>query len=107
MNGIGGCDAHDIRFSFADPDRSLAGVRLQQRIGLDPTEFSYAEDAHAWTLVVPRPPAWRIEYQFELEHPDGVRETINDPGNPQRVGGAFGDKSVLACPDYARPAWLS
>jgi hypothetical protein len=60
MDGIGGCDAHEMRFAFADPARELAGVRLQQRIGLSPTEFSYAEDARAWTLVAPRPPAWRV-----------------------------------------------
>src|SRR5690349_6648021 len=105
MDGIGGCDAHEMRFAFADPARELAGVRLQQRIGL-PTEFRYTDDAHAWTLVAPRPPAWRVEYQFELEHPDGARETVNDPANPNRVGGAFGDKSVLECPDYTPPAWL-
>jgi enterochelin esterase family protein len=107
MDGIGGCDAQEVRFAFADPARKLAGVRLQQRIGLSQTEFSYAEEAHAWTLVAPRPPAWRIEYQLELEHKDGERETVNDPANPKRVGGAFGDKSVLECPDYAPPAWLA
>jgi enterochelin esterase family protein len=107
MDGIGGCDAHEMRFEFADPARKLAGVRLQQRIGLRPTEFSYADDAQAWTLVAQRPPAWRVEYQLELEHSDGARETVNDPGNPTRVGGPFGDKSVLECPDYAPPAWLA
>ena len=106
MDGIG-CDAEEMRFRFADPDRSLAGVRLQQRVGLQPTEFRFDPDQPAWTLVAPRPPAWRLEYQLELVHPDGGTETVNDPGNPQRVGGAFGDKSVLECPDYAPPAWLS
>src|SRR5689334_23578389 len=107
MDGIGGCDAREMRFSFADPDRVLAGVRLQQRIGLEPTEFRYAERERAWTLVAPRPRAWRVEYELELEHRGGGRETINDPRNPKRVGGAFGDKSVLECPDYAPPAWLT
>src|SRR5690242_16195823 len=107
MDGIGGCDAHEMRFSFADPGRRLAGVRLQQRIGLEPTEFRYTERERAWTLVAPRPRAWRVEYELELEHPGGNRETINDPGNPKRVAGAFGDKSVLECPDYAPPAWLT
>jgi enterochelin esterase-like enzyme len=106
MDGIG-CDAEEMRFRFADPGRSLAGVRLQQRIGLRPTEFHFDPHQHAWTLVAPRPRAWRVEYQLELVHPDGGVETVNDPDNPRRVGGAFGDKSVLECPDYAPPAWLT
>jgi enterochelin esterase-like enzyme len=106
MDGIG-CDAEEMRFRFVDPDRSLARVRLQQRMGLQPTEFSFDPGERAWTLVIPRPPAWRVEYQFELEYPDGSTETVNDPENPKRVDGAFGDKSVLECPDYAPPAWLS
>jgi enterochelin esterase family protein len=101
-----GCDASEMWFRFADPDRSLAGVRLQQRIGLRPTEFSYDERLRGWTLAVPRPDARRVEYQLELRHPDGRTETVNDPDNVRRVGGAFGEKSVLECPDYAVPAWL-
>jgi enterochelin esterase family protein len=101
-----GCDAETMWFRFADPDRNLAGVRLQQRIGLTTTEFRYDGQARAWTLVVPRPDARRIEYRLELRHPDGRTETVNDPGNPRRVGGAFGDRSVLESPEYAAPAWL-
>jgi enterochelin esterase-like enzyme len=101
-----GCDADQVSFRFADPDLALAGVRLQQRIGLTPTELSYDQRERAWTLVLPRPPAWRIEYQFEVRYPDGRTETVNDPGNDRRVGGAFGDRSVVECPDYPVPGWL-
>jgi enterochelin esterase family protein len=106
MAEVSGCDAAELWFRLPDPDRAFAEVRLQQRIGLKATDFGYDERERAWTLTVPRPAAWRIEYQFELRHPDGRTETINDPGNPRRVEGAFGDRSVLECPGYAAPAWL-
>jgi enterochelin esterase family protein len=106
MAEVSGCDDGEMWFRFADPDRVFAGVRLQQRIGIKSTDLSYDEQGRSWTLAIPRPAAWRIEYQFELRHPDGRTELVNDPGNPRRVAGAFGDKSVLECPDYAPPAWL-
>jgi enterochelin esterase family protein len=46
-----------------------------------------------------------MEYSFELQHPDGRSEWVTDPGNPERVRGAFGDKSVLLMPEYSPPAW--
>jgi len=110
MAEVSGCHAGEgageMWFRFGDPDRALAGVRLLQRIGVKSTDFGYDEQARAWALAIPRPAAWRIEYQFELRHPDGRTETVNDPGNPRRVTTAFGDKSVLECPDYAPPGWL-
>jgi enterochelin esterase family protein len=96
----------EVRFRFPDPDRRLAGVRLQQRVGLRDTDLRYDEADRAWVLLVPTPAAWRIEYQFELHHRDGGVETVDDPGNPMRVAGAFGDKSVWRSPAYAPPAWL-
>lgn len=95
-----------IRLRFADVERRLAGVRLVQRIGLPVTEFGYDLGERAWVLDEPWPAAQRIEYQLELRHADGGTETVNDPSNPDRVPGAFGDKSVLTCPGYAPPAWL-
>jgi enterochelin esterase family protein len=106
MAEASGCDGGELWFRFGDPDRVLAGVRLQQRIGIKSTDLRYDEQERSWMLAIPRPAAWRIEYQFELRHPDGRTETVNDPDNPRRVAGAFGDKSVLECPDYAPPAWL-
>src|SRR4051812_43107518 len=96
----------EVRFRFPDPDRRLAGVRLQQRAGLRDTDLRYDEADRSWVLFVAAPAAWRIEYQFELLHRDGGVETVDDPGNPTRVAGAFGDKSVWQSPAYSPPAWL-
>jgi enterochelin esterase-like enzyme len=103
------CDADALRFRLRDPDRRLAGVRLAQRVGAPPDrlDFAFDDGAGAWRLDLPRLPVWRMEYQLELRHADGHVETVCDPDNPQRVGSAFGDKSVLECPEYAAPAWLS
>jgi enterochelin esterase-like enzyme len=100
--------AGEIEFRFADPRRRLLGVRLKQhaRMPGDRLVFDYDDGAGAWILRAPAPDAWRLEYLLELRHPDGGTETIPDPDNPERVGGAFGDKSVARRPDYAEPAWL-
>src|SRR5207248_2555541 len=37
----------------------------------------------------------------------GRTDHVCDPENPRRVGGAFGDKSVLQCPEYTEPEWLT
>ncbi|MFL6076562.1 MAG: alpha/beta hydrolase [Mycobacteriales bacterium] len=97
----------EVTFTLPDPDRKLTGVRLRQEVGLpaDRLDFAYAGDG--WRLAVPRPAVARMEYQFELSHPGGDRETVTDPGNPHRAGGAFGDKSVLEFPGYAPPDWLA
>src|SRR2546430_1986027 len=102
-----GCGVATLEFRLRDPDRSLAGVRLVHHVvGIDRVDFSYAAGERAWHLRVPRPALWRLGYLLELRHPDGRTETIPDPDNPHRVGGAFGDKSVLSCPEYHEPDWL-
>jgi enterochelin esterase-like enzyme len=106
MDQVSRCGMDKLWFRLDDPDLTFGGVRLQQRSGLRDTEFQYDDHERAWTLVVPRSPAWRVEYQFEVRYPDGRTQTLNDPGNPRRAPGAFGDRSVLECPDYAAPAWL-
>ena len=92
-----------LTFRYADPDHRLAGVRLAQHAGLptDRLDFDYRDQA--WLLDVPAPAAWRLEYQLKLRHLDGREEWVNDPANPARVGGAFGDKSVLRRADYVEP----
>ncbi len=97
-----------VAFRLADPQRRLAGVRLVQEVGIPAhlLDFRYDEAGHAWHLRLARPPVWRMEYRLELRHPDGHTEVACDPGNPRRVGGAFGDKSVLELPDYREPGWL-
>jgi len=107
MECDGGPECHDgmFVFRFADPDRRLAGVRLAQHAGLNGVDFEHVDGA--WCLTTPRPPIQRLEYLFELRHHDGGTELVCDPHNPLRVGGAFGDKSVMECPGYTPPYWLS
>jgi enterochelin esterase family protein len=102
------CRADALTFGLRDPDRRFAGVRLSQRAGApaERLDFGYDDSDGAWQLCVPRPPVWRMEYQFEVSDRHGGTELICDPDNPRRVGGAYGDKSVLECPDYREPGWL-
>ena len=107
------CGEDALTFALRDPDRRLAGVRLLPQISTaeyavpgDRLHFSYDEGERAWRLSFPRPAAWRLEYLLEQRHADGAIERTLDPDNPRRVGGAFGDKSVVECPDYVEPAWL-
>jgi enterochelin esterase family protein len=110
MGDVGGAEWRDeaLTFRFADPQRRLAGVRLWQHAGLpgDRLDFAYDEREGAWVLRLSPPDAWRLEYQLELTHRDGGRESVNDPANPERVGNPFGEKSVVHRPDYRAPAWL-
>ncbi len=102
------CRDGTLTFRFDDHDRRLAGVRLFQHVGVpgDRLDFHYDDGDRAWRLTIARPAVWRVEYLLELRHHDGGTELVCDPRNPRRVGGAFGDKSVVECPDYAEPAWL-
>jgi enterochelin esterase-like enzyme len=110
MEQAGGawCDADALTFELPDPGRRLAGVRLYQHVGIpgDRLAFTFDEVAGAWRLRLPRPNLWRLEYLLELRHRDGGVELICDPTNLRRVGGAFGDKSVVECADYTEPEWL-
>jgi len=93
-------------FRYPDPGARLTGVRLQQDVRLPGELLDFSRDGDAWVLRVPRPDVGRMEYAFELRHGDRS-EWVTDPGNPERIGGAFGDKSVLLMPGYAAPAWTS
>jgi enterochelin esterase-like enzyme len=98
-------DGDVATFQLADARRSLRAVRLLQEVGLTgPLDFERV--GHTWTLAVPRPDVDRMEYLFEIDDRRGRRATILDPANPQRVGGAFGDKSVREFPGYRAPDWL-
>ena len=96
-----------LTFRLPDPDKRLSGVRLQQDVRLPGELLGFRRKGRDWVLTVPRPDVDRMEYSFELQHADGGSEWICDPGNPLRVGGAFGDKSVLELPGYTAPAWLA
>jgi enterochelin esterase-like enzyme len=92
-----------LRFRVADPDGRYAAVRLRSDL---PVDGAFRREGDDWALAIDAPPIARLEYQLELEHADGTVETVCDPGNPNRVPGAFGEKSVMLTDGYAPPAWL-
>jgi enterochelin esterase-like enzyme len=98
-------DDATVTFSLPDPDRQLSGVRLQQDVRVPGDRLQFSWSAGTWSLAIDRPPVDRLEYKFELARRDGL-ESVTDPGNPHRVPGAFGDKSVLELPGYRAPSWL-
>lgn len=99
-------DGSELVFTMPDPDGALTGVRLQQDVRLPGELLGFAREGDGWVLRVPRPEVDRMEYSFELQRPGGSEWSV-DPGNSERVGGAFGDKSVLHMPEYAAPAWTT
>lgn len=96
-----------ITFRLPDPRRELSAVRLQQDARLPGELLDFGYDGAAWVLEVPRPDVDRMEYSFEVRDRAGATTWIRDPTNPSRVGGAFGDKSVVEMPGYRPPAWLA
>ena len=99
--------AEEVTFRFADPDARLVAVRLSQQVRIPGDQLDLTRADGMWTLTLPRPAVWRMEYRFELTGADGGSEEVCDPANPLRAPGAFGDKSVLEFPGYRRPAWLT
>jgi enterochelin esterase-like enzyme len=99
-------DGESVTFELPDRARRLTAVRLVQEIGL-PGPLDLVRRLGAWRIDVVPPAVARLEYLFEIEDHNGHRSTIPDPGNPHRVGAAFGDKSVVEFADYRAPAWLA
>ena len=100
-------DGDEIVFRHPDPEGALRGIRLQQDVRLPGELLGFTRDGDGWVLRVPRPEVDRMEYSFELQRADGGSDWVVDAGNPVRVGGAFGDKSVLQMPEYEPPAWTA
>ena len=96
----------EVVFSVPDPGRRLRAVNLAQEVQRPRLGPPFTRRGRAWELRFPRPEVDRMEYQLELVHRDGGREWINDPSNPLRAPGPFGDKSVVEFPEYRPPAWL-
>lgn len=96
-----------VSFALAAEADALRGVRLWQEVRIPGDLLAMRWDGARWTLQLPRPAVDRMEYLFELTHPDGHTETVLDPDNPNRVGGAFGEHSVLEFPEYRSPGWLA
>jgi enterochelin esterase family protein len=96
-----------VTFRLADPEHTLAAVRLYQEVRVPGERLDLAHDGTAWVLELDRPDVDRMEYLFQVTDADGSTRSVTDPANPQRVPGAFGEKSVLELPGYRPPAWLS
>jgi enterochelin esterase family protein len=96
-----------VVFRLADPGRELAGVRLRPDVRFAGDLLDFRWNGREWELVADRPPVTRMEYLLELRHADGSTETVTDSGNPLRVAGAFGMKSVREFPCYTPPRWLT
>ncbi len=100
------CGASEVCFRLHDHDRRLSAVRLVQGVVPASPDFAYDPASCTWELRLPRPPVHRIEYKLDLRYPDGGAETVCDPDNPRRIGGGYGESSVLWCGDYREPDWL-
>jgi enterochelin esterase family protein len=93
-----------LAFRLSDPEHALDEVAVWLdlvRPANWPSDLAMSPAAGGWELRLPLPDLDCLEYLFEC---DGA--TVPDPGNPDRVEGAFGPHSWLALPGYAPPAWL-
>jgi enterochelin esterase-like enzyme len=82
-------------------------VRLWYHLRAPYPDRSFARTEDGWGLWLPRPAVDRLEYLLEVVDHDGGTRLMPDPGNPRRVGGVFGEHSVLEFPEYRPPAWLA
>lgn len=98
-------DADGVQFRVADAEHALDGVRLEVDWLLGDVDPEFGWAAGRWTLHLPRPAAWRLEYQFTVRR-DGDTVWTTDPANPRHVPNPFGDKSEIRFPDYREPPWL-
>jgi len=93
--------ADAVEFTLPDPEHRFDEVLLAQEVRRPRPgpPFEWADGA--WRLRFARPELDRLEYLLGI---DG--DFVPDPGNPLRAPGPFGDKSVVAWPEYEAPAWL-
>ena len=95
-----GVEADALVFRLADPDHTHDHVTVWFDVELG-VEVAMSRVVGGWELRIPLPDLDCLEYLFDV---DG--ELAPDPGNPDRVDGAFGPHSWLALPGYRPPAWL-
>lgn len=93
-----------VHFRFTTDDPEVTGVRLDLDRAIVGKRAFVADDA-GWVLKLPRPPVQRFEYRIRVRRGD-AEESVLDPDNPVSTLGAFGDRSVMEMPGYARPWWL-
>ena len=91
------CTGSAVCFRLHDHDQRLSSVRLRAAALPGAPDFTYDAGTRTWELRLPRPAAWRIEYKLELTHAGGGTETVCDPDNPRRVGGATGGPPLSSC----------
>jgi enterochelin esterase family protein len=94
-----------LRFGFPDAERHYAEVSLACDDAL-PGRRRFRRTSTGWALRMRAPDVGRLEYRLMLTARDGSVEVVCDPGNPERVRTAFGERSVAVLPGYAPPAWL-
>lgn len=92
-------------FGVEDADRAWIRVSLDCDDAV-PGRRRFRRTADGWGLVLPRPALDRLEYRLLVTAADGTTAVICDPGNPNRVATAFGERSVALLPGYRAPAWL-
>jgi len=95
----------EVVFRLPDAGHDYDGVRLEVYWVLGGVDPEFAWSAGTWSLRLPRPDAWRLEYQLTIRR-GGDYGWTTDPGNPRRVPNPFGEKSEIRFPDYREPAWL-
>jgi enterochelin esterase family protein len=94
-----------VIFTLPDPKRELRRVQLVHELVRPRLGPDFVRRSGGWRLAFPRPAVDRLEYRLHLTRADGSTDTVNDPENPLRAPGPFGDKSVVELPGYGAPAW--
>lgn len=92
-------------FTLPDPGRDFVHVALECDDAIA-GHRRFRRTATGWMLAVPRPDLARLEYRLVVTTRGGVTDVVCDPGNPERVQTAFGERSVALMPGYQRPGWL-
>ena len=94
----------ELVFRLSDAEHEHTDVKVWFDVELAPerqSELGMVQVEGGWELRLGLPDLDCLEYLFDV---DGT--LVPDPGNPDRVEGAFGPHSWLAMPGYRPPAWL-
>jgi enterochelin esterase-like enzyme len=90
----------ELVFRLSDTEHEFTDVQVWFDVELG-VQLGMAKVEGGWELRLAVPDLDCLEYLFDV---DGT--LVPDPGNPDRVEGAFGPHSWLAMPGYRSPAWL-
>ena len=94
----------EVVFRLSDTEHEHTDVKVWSDVDLAPagqSGLAMTEVEGGWELRLGLPDLDCLEYLFDV---DGT--LAPDPGNPDRVEGAFGPHSWLAMPGYRPPAWV-